>query len=297
MPAAPALQRPAGAYATSGSRYLYPAIALVVLLAVAVPLFWLLYRDVPQPTQGTDSPSARVIPTPTSPEARQSPTPTTTSEDKNPSGSGSHDYGEGDKQQESTPRGTGRNDEAQTGNRGGKAPARGKMGPRKKGSERPRNTTPKTGLTRPSGPDNGEVAAQRPADAETSNRGDLTRGGGTSAGPGLTLREVKTIYVQPLEDEGAGGEFQQALVEALKSDAGLTVTTSASGRNGVDAVLRWAVRQRGATWEVFANLVNRRGTELWSETVTIRAADELSMRGETIRRLLDSLKNKQARER
>jgi len=287
-------RRTAGTYASGGLRYLYPAIALVILLAVALPVLWLQYPDVP-PTRDTDSQSARVIPAPASPEARQSPAPTTP-EGKNPSGTGSHDYGESDKQQESALSG-GRNDGAQTGNRGGKAPARGKRDPRKKGSERPRTTTPKTGLTRPNGPDNGEVAVQRPTDTEPSNRGDLTRGGGTSAGPGLTLREVKTIYVQPLKDEGAGGEFQQALVEALKSDAGLTVTTSASGRNGVDAVLRWAVRRRGAMWEVFANLVNRRGTELWSETVTIHAADELSMRGETLRRLLDSLKNKQARER
>ncbi|MET0649145.1 MAG: hypothetical protein ABW208_21250 [Pyrinomonadaceae bacterium] len=295
--AAPAPQRPASAYATDGLRYLYPAIALVVLLAIALPLLWLQYRGVPQPTQGTDSQSAHVMPAPASPEARQSPTPTITPEGTNPSGAGSHDYREGDKQQESAPRGTGRNDGSQTKNREGKAPARGKTDPRNKRSERPRDTMAKTDLTRPGGPDNGEVAAQRPADAETSNRGDLTRGGGDSAKHVLTLREVKTIYVQPLEDEGADGEFQQALVKAMKSDAGLVVTISASGRNGVDAVLRWDVRRRGARWEVFANLVNRRGTELWSETITIHAADELSMRGEAIRRLLDSLKNKQARER
>jgi hypothetical protein len=110
------------------------------------------------------------------------------------------------------------------------------------------------------------------------------------------LKEVKIIYVESALEAGVGGEFQRALVKALETEAGMAVRLSANERNNVDAVFRWSVRRRGSKWTVLANLVNYNGTELWSETLTISAPDESSMSTEATRRLLDSLKAKQALE-
>lgn len=96
-----------------------------------------------------------------------------------------------------------------------------------------------------------DKATTKPAASDT----DVTRSGNVIAN--LNLRDVKKIYIDIRGD--APNDLRSNLIESLNSSGLVTATPNA---DDADAALKIVVSQTGAS----AQLVNARGTVLWSNT-------------------------------